>query len=281
MFLRERRIAVFVELRLTLVRFGARQLRFRLLKLRLSLRQLAVRLGELSPRLIRRGLKWTRIDLEKQLALPDERAFRIVLREEVAGDLGTDGGVHHPIQGSGSSSATTSDPTPYGTDIDGKPLNDPIPDTVLNASTGSLISAPATGTSVLLDQWTITKPDVSGSVHISLSAPDSANPGGTIPYSILIQNNGTTPLNGTQIRLTVPIGVTSAAMPTDPVTVQGSDIVYTIGRLAPGSEQTVQINVQITDDNKHVDMIRTQVSLTSGTAEPVAGNSVTTKVKQG
>jgi uncharacterized repeat protein (TIGR01451 family) len=119
-------------------------------------------------------------------------------------------------------------------------------------------------------------------VRIDLSAPDSANPGGTIPYSISIRNNnGTTPLNGTQIRLTVPFGVTSGTMPTDPVTVQGSDIVYTIGRLAPGSEQTVQINVQITNDEKHVEMIRTQVSLTSGTAQPVPGNSVTTKVKQG
>ena len=182
---------------------------------------------------------------------------------------------------SGSSSATTSEPAPYGTDINGKPLKDPISDTVLNATTGSLISAPATGTSALLDQWTITKPDVSGSVHISLSAPDSANPGGTIPYSILISNNGTTPLNGAQIRLTVPPGVMSAALPTAPITVQGSDIVYTIGRLAPGSEQTAQINAQITDDDKHTEMIRAQVSLTSGTAQPVAGNSVTTKVKQG
>ena len=181
---------------------------------------------------------------------------------------------------SGSSSATTSEPAPYGTDINGKPLNDPIPNTVLNATTGSLISAPATGTSALLDQWTITKPDVSGSVHISLSAPDSANDG-TIPYSILIWNNGTTPLNGTQIRLTVPFGITLAGLPTDPITVQGSEIVYTIGRLAPGSEQTVQINVKTTDDDKDTDVIRAQASLTSGTAQPVAGNSVTTRVKQG
>ena len=178
---------------------------------------------------------------------------------------------------SDSSSATTSDPAPYGTDINGKPLNDPIPDTVLNATTGTLTSNPATGPSTLLDQWTITKPDVSGSVSMYLLAPGSANPGGAIPYSISIQNNGTTPLNGTQIRLTVPVGVTSAALPTDPVTVQGSDIVYTIGRLAPGNKQTVQINVQITGDE---DMISAQVSLTSGTARPVAGNSVTTKVNQ-
>src|SRR5260370_39560694 len=100
MLVGERGIAVFIELRLALVCFGARQLRFRLLILRLSLRQLAVRLGQLSPRLVRRSLKWARIDLEKQLALLDERAFRIVLGEEVAGDLGADGGVHHAGQGS-------------------------------------------------------------------------------------------------------------------------------------------------------------------------------------
>jgi hypothetical protein len=43
------------------------------------------------------------------------------------------------------SSATSAKPAPYGTDIHGKPLNDPIPDTLLNATTGALISAPATG----------------------------------------------------------------------------------------------------------------------------------------
>jgi len=59
-----------------------------------------IRLGELSPPLVRRSVKRARIDLEKQLALFDERAFRIVLGEEVAGDLGADGGVHHAVQGS-------------------------------------------------------------------------------------------------------------------------------------------------------------------------------------
>src|ERR1700719_5136385 len=100
MLLGERGIAGFIELRLALVCFGACQLRFRLLILRLSLCQLAVRLGELSPRLVCRSLKWARVDLEKQLAFLDERAFRIVLREQVAGDLWTDGGVHHAVQGS-------------------------------------------------------------------------------------------------------------------------------------------------------------------------------------
>jgi hypothetical protein len=63
-----------------------------------------------------------------------------------------------------SSSATQGGPAPYGTDASGTTLNDPIPDTVLSVATGSLMSAPATGTSALLDQFTITKPDVSSSV---------------------------------------------------------------------------------------------------------------------
>ena len=100
MLFSERGIAVFVELGLVLVRFGARQLRFGLLILRLSLLQLAVRLSKLSPRLVRRCLKGPRIDLEQQLALFDERAFRIVLREEVPSDLCPNGGVHHSVQGS-------------------------------------------------------------------------------------------------------------------------------------------------------------------------------------
>ena len=133
----------------------------------------------------------------------------------------------------GSSSGTPSEPAPYGTDINGKPLNDPIADTVLSATTGSLLSPPATGTSALLDQWTITKPDVSSSVHVSVSAPDSAV--GAIPYTILVSNNGSTPLNGAQIRLTAPVAITSAGQPSDPITLQGSDIVY--NHRPPGSRK--------------------------------------------
>ena len=73
--LRERGVAVFVELRLALVRLGARQLRLGLLILRLGLSQLAVRLRELPARLIRRRLKRSRIDFEKQLTLFNEGAF--------------------------------------------------------------------------------------------------------------------------------------------------------------------------------------------------------------
>jgi hypothetical protein len=70
--LRERSVAVFVELRLALVRFGARQLRLGLLILRLGLCELAVRLRELPLRLIRCRLQRSRVDFEKELTLFDE-----------------------------------------------------------------------------------------------------------------------------------------------------------------------------------------------------------------
>jgi uncharacterized repeat protein (TIGR01451 family) len=181
---------------------------------------------------------------------------------------------------SNSSSATASDPAPFGTDINGTPLNDPIPDTVLNGTTGALLSPPATGTSALLDQWTITKPNVTSSVTVQLSAPPSATAGGALVYSVSINNDGSTALNGAQVRMTLPSTLTFAGLPTDPVTLQGADAVYTVGRLAPGAQQIIQIKTRVAGNARAGTLITPSASLTSGTAEPVAANSVTTKVVQ-
>jgi uncharacterized repeat protein (TIGR01451 family) len=179
---------------------------------------------------------------------------------------------------SNSSSATQAIPAPFGTDINGTPLNDPIPDTVLSATTGSLLSAPATGTSALLDQFTITKPDVSSSMSVQLSAPPSATAGGALVYTLSVQNNGPTALNGTQLRLTMPSTLTFAGLATDPVTVQGSDAVFTVGRLAPGTQQIVQIKTRVAAGTPTGTLITASASLTSGTAQPLAGNSAPTRV---
>lgn len=181
---------------------------------------------------------------------------------------------------SASSSATTGNPAPFGTDISGVPLNDPIPDTVLDAASGSLLSIPATGPSALLDQWTITKPDVSSSVTVQLSAPPSATAGGALVYTFTVKNTGGTALNGTQLRLTLPPAVTFAGLPTDPVTVEGTDAVYTAGRLAPGAGQIIQIKTRVAANTPVGTSITASGSLTSGTAQPVAANATTTKVVQ-
>ena len=74
------------------------ELRLRLHQLGLGLRELRLGLRELSLGLIDGGLKRPRIDLEQQLALSDERAFGVILRQQIAGDLGLDGGVDHSVE---------------------------------------------------------------------------------------------------------------------------------------------------------------------------------------
>jgi len=177
------------------------------------------------------------------------------------------------------SSATTGTPAPFGTDVNGVPLNDPIPDTVLDGTTGTLISAPATGTSSLLDQWTVTKPDVSGSVMAQLSAAPSAVAGGALVYSVLLRNHSNFALNGTQVRVTLPTGVVSfAGHSSDTTTLQGNDVVFTVGRLAVGAQQVIQIPTAVSSSATPKTKITATAALTSGTAQPFATNTVTTNI---
>jgi hypothetical protein len=175
------------------------------------------------------------------------------------------------------SSATTAVPAPYGTDINGVPLNDPIPDTILNATTGQLMSAPATGTPSLLDVFTVTKPEIAQALTAQLSAPPSATANGPLVYSLLIQNGSAYALNGTQVRLTVPSNVTLASGLAN-TTVQGSDLVMTVGRMAAGAQMVVQIKTQVAPGAANGTNATATASVTSGTALPVTTNSVTTKI---
>lgn len=184
--------------------------------------------------------------------------------------------ITEPLQSA--SSGTASNPAPYGTDINGKPLNDPIPDTVLDGTTGNLLSTPATGTSSLLDAWTITKPNLSSSVTAQLSAPPSALPGGALVYSILLTNNSTTAMNGTQVRLTPSSNTVFTGTTSDTLTIEGSDIVATIGRLAPGAQQEIQIQTRVAANAAMGSKVTASASLTSGTALPITSNAVTTNV---
>lgn len=177
------------------------------------------------------------------------------------------------------SSATSAVPAPYGVDINGTPLKDPIPDTVLSATTGQLLSTPATGTPALLDKFTITKPDVTQALTAQLSAPPQATANGALVYSVLLQNNSAYALNGTQVHLTVPAAV-SLAGPLDNATVQGGEIVMTLGRFAAGAQQLIQIKTRLATGIPKGTQLTASGSISSGTALPVATNSISTTVVQ-
>ena len=174
------------------------------------------------------------------------------------------------------SSATTADPAPYGTDIRGHPLNDPIPDTEVDPATGQVVSNPATGASALLDKWTVTKPEIASSLTATLSAPETIHTGVEFSYSVQLKNSSQYALNGTQVRLSLPEGVSFAGTTSTTTTVHGGHVVVTIGRLASGAEQSVSIPV--TASGEADGRIETRATVTSSTASPVSTNELSVTV---
>jgi uncharacterized repeat protein (TIGR01451 family) len=186
--------------------------------------------------------------------------------------------ISEPLQSK--SSATAADPAPYGTDINGKPLHDPIPDTTLDAATGQLVSAPATGSLALLDAWSITKPDVDGEVIARLSAPGQVKAGQTLTYQVSVRNDSRYPLNGTQVRVRLPDPLEFAGTASGTVTIQGDEVVFTLGRLAVGGSQTVEIAAKAPANNHHHDheVLLAKAHVTSATALPVETNIALTRL---
>jgi uncharacterized repeat protein (TIGR01451 family) len=177
----------------------------------------------------------------------------------------------------GTSSATAANPAPFGTDLNGKPLNDPIPDTLVDPATGNVVTPPAEGTSTLLDKFTIKKPELDEKIRVHLSAPRTVSANHTLTYTIVLDNDSTVSLNGAQVLLHLPDGV-SLSGTSDNITQQGRDLVITLGRLAAGDEQTLQINTLV--DNLHGDaLLVARTTLRSSTALPVMGNDVRTHVR--
>jgi hypothetical protein len=144
-----------------------------------------------------------------------------------------------------SSSATSSNPAPFGTDVNGTPLNDPIPDTLVDPTTGNVVSAPATGASALLDKFVVTKSDLSEDLGVRLSASHSVVPGGQLTYTLEVHNGSSYGLNGSQAVFEIPGGVTFVASPDGSATQVDSQIVVTIGRLDAGGSAIVRIQTQV------------------------------------
>lgn len=173
------------------------------------------------------------------------------------------------------SSATASNPIPFGTDLYGKVLNDPIPDTLVDPTTGSVISAPATGTSALLDKFTVNKPELEGQVQVKLTNPKHAVPGQSVSYSVSVKNNSKFALNGSQLVFAMPEGATLAGNAGEKLTVQGRNIVITIGRIESGSGTSVDVPVTLASSSADPEGGQSKASATlrSSTALPISTDS--------
>jgi uncharacterized repeat protein (TIGR01451 family) len=183
--------------------------------------------------------------------------------------------ITEPLQATSSASATN--PAPFGTDFFGKPLNDPIADTQLDPQTGAVLTPAADGTPGLLDKFTVTRPPADLSVQ--LVAPVSAVPGAELTYSINITNLSRYPLNGVQAVLSLPTGVDYTGDLNEGITLQNqNNVVVTIGHLASGESQTVALQAAVDENLSSGVNLAASATVRSSTAQPVNSNSVNTLV---
>lgn len=162
--------------------------------------------------------------------------------------------------------------------MNGKPLNDPIPDTLVDPATGDVVSPAANGPSALLDTFSITKPDVEGDLLVHLQAPEKAMPGAVVPFDIRVSNHSRYPLNGVQIVLTLPNGTAFAGSSGDSVTLLGREVVVTIGRLDVGGEASVELYAILAGDLHEGTNLRAQALVRSSTALSVISNETNSHV---
>ncbi len=175
------------------------------------------------------------------------------------------------------SSATVAEPAPYGTDVNGQPLNDPIPDTQVDPTTGQVVSQSATGGSVLLDKWTVMKPVLVSSATANLYAPLTVGTGGALTYTLSFMSPQYA-LSGTQVRITLPAGLTYAGALGDTATLQGSDLVLSLGHLTAGTEKTITIPMTAIASSGSKPSV--SASIHSSTPLELPTNTVVTVVKR-
>jgi Calcineurin-like phosphoesterase/Purple acid Phosphatase, N-terminal domain len=176
------------------------------------------------------------------------------------------------------SSATPMNPAPFGTDVNGNPVNDPIPDTLVDPATGNVVSPPAEGPSVLLDKFAVTKPDLEGQLRVSLQAPESAGSGGQFTYVFRAENGSAYSLNGTQAVFKLPGKVVFVASPDGSATQIGRTVVVTVGRLAAGASMDIRLTVSVGPGASKGDILNAKAELRSSTALAVEAEEIRTTV---
>lgn len=184
--------------------------------------------------------------------------------------------ISEPLQSS--SSASASNPAPFGTDVNGTPLNDPIPDTLVDPATGDVVSAAAAGQSALLDKFTVTKPDVEDSMSVHIAGPEQAVAGSAITYNVRVRNGSAYPLSGAQVVIHLPDGAAFAGATNDTLTVHGGQVVVTVGRIGIGGVESVEIPATLASSLSASTMLRASAVLRSSTALPVSSNVAPTLI---
>ena len=178
------------------------------------------------------------------------------------------------------SSATTANPAPFGTDVNGNPVHDPIPDTLVDPATGNVVSPPADGPSVLLDRFVVTKPNLEGQLRVRLHAPEAVRSGDQFTYVLTADNRSPYNLNGTQAVFELPNGVSLVDSPDGGAVQVNNSVVVTIGRLVAGISKDIHLTVAANPSAKHDQSLTAAALVRSSTALPVRAEEVHTRITQ-
>jgi acid phosphatase type 7 len=179
------------------------------------------------------------------------------------------------------SSASGTNPAPFGTDVNGNPVNDPIPDTLVDPATGNVVSAAADGPSALLDRFVVTKPDLEDELRVRLDAPESVSRGGQFTYRLRVENGSSFALNGTQAVFDLPSEVALVGSPDGGATQIGQTVVVTVGRIAAGASKDIHLTVALGPGADRGDILTGTAGLRSSTAQAVEADEVRTRVNRG
>jgi hypothetical protein len=129
----------------------------------------------------------------------------------------------------------------------------------------------------LLDKITVTKPDLSEQVKVSLEAPDRATRGRPLPIAFRFKNRSPYALVATQVVVRFPEGVTFESASTGTATVVGRDVIVSLGRTVPQEDITVHITAHISDAVTGP-WLRIDGAVRSSTALPVVPRPELTKI---
>jgi hypothetical protein len=131
------------------------------------------------------------------------------------------------------SSANASNPAPFGRDYRGTPVNDPLPDTVFDPVSRTVVSGAGDGAPALLDKLGVMKPDISDHSTVALSAPTSVAPGDAIDFTFTFKNGSAYSLNGAQAIVALPDDVIFDSVTLGTVTQHGGELVISLDDHAP------------------------------------------------
>jgi len=119
-----------------------------------------------------------------------------------------------------------------------------------------------------------------GGLEAHLSAPAQASAGSTIAYTVSLRSVSGYALNGMQVVVNLPVGTSFAGATSDTLTVHGSQVVVTLGRLGVGAGQTVQVPATLASGLANGTQLGASAVVRSSTALPVSSNPTVTTIGQ-